>query len=426
MQHEREPMSAPQGGAVPPVIGADVPAGKPTGRGWLAILLSVGLGAFLVDALISFLDDTVILWFHLHLLAGIRALVFLFAFVLTVVIWFLMGITPVIPKRVFLPMALFTPVTVIAYVPLSALFYDRIQQVAWMVSLTQLLVAAGLILWVKRGEKWRWPLVPENLLRGRFFSWLNLSGYAFVHLFVLLPGALLAVYLGVGFAIHDLSEGFVKLRPAGMVVEVREYVRDDGKSVLLVPMSHIGESEFYRNLTQVFPTNAVVLMEGVTDDQGLLTNRITYERVAESLGLVEQEVEFDPNPAMTMLVHADLDVAEFSPMTIDFINMVMLGHSKGLTPEFLAALGRYKPPPGFEYQLFDDLLGKRNQHLLTELHLRIDETENVVVPWGAAHMPGIARGLTEAGFSVADSWEHVAIRFGAGPSPSMDQNLKSH
>jgi hypothetical protein len=54
-------------------------------------------------------------------------------------------------------------------------------------------------------------------------------------------------------------------------------------------MSHIGESEFYRGLSKSFPSNSISLMEGVSDTKGLLTNRISYKRMAASLGVAEQQ-----------------------------------------------------------------------------------------------------------------------------------------
>jgi len=56
-------------------------------------------------------------------------------------------------------------------------------------------------------------------------------------------------------------------------------------------MAHIGEAAFYHQLSRSFPANSVVLMEGITDNRNLLTNVITYQRMATSLGVAEQEKE---------------------------------------------------------------------------------------------------------------------------------------
>jgi hypothetical protein len=173
-------------------------------------------------------------------------------------------------------------------------------------------------------------------------------------------------------------------------------------------MSHVGESAFYRKLSESFPANATILMEGVTDNRNLLTNKITYKRMATSLGVAEQQNEFQPQG---ILVRADVDVEQFTTNTIDFLNLIMLVHSKGVNAQTVPKLLQYSPPPHFEEQLFDDLLGKRNRHLLEEIHARLSQSESIIVPWGAAHMPGIAREIQKSGFRLDKTREYVAIRF---------------
>ena len=133
----------PVGSALPPLIADTLPpqpAPKPSaGRQVLAILLSVCLGLFLADAVISLLDDSLIILFDSHILAGTRGIVFLLAMLMALVIYGLMGLTPMIPKRLFLPLTLFNPVAALAVVPLVIYFYSRMQQIAWLISLGQVL-----------------------------------------------------------------------------------------------------------------------------------------------------------------------------------------------------------------------------------------------------------------------------------------------
>jgi hypothetical protein len=210
--------------------------------------------------------------------------------------------------------------------------------------------------------------------------------------------------------VDHFSDSFMALRSGGFTVQVRTYVRADGKSIELVPMSHIGEPEFYRELSRSFSTNALILMEGVTDNRDLLTNKITYHRVATSLGLAEQQREFKPR--RERMVRADVDVDEFAPSTIDLLNVAMLIHTRGLTSETLAPLTQYSPPPHFEEQLVEDLLRKRNRRLLEEIHSRLLQEQNLIVPWGVAHMPEIAQEIQKSGFGLAETREYTAIRFG--------------
>jgi hypothetical protein len=157
-------------------------------------------------------------------------------------------------------------------------------------------------------------------------------------------------------------------------------------------------------------------MEGVSDSRNLLTNKITYKRMAKSLGLAEQKGTFAP--ATGEVVRADVDVDEFSGTTIDFLNLVMLIHSRGMTGENLSKLLQFSAPAEFEKQLFDDILRKRNQHLLGEIHSHLPESDNIMVPWGVAHMPGIAKEIQKSGFRLSETHEYVVIRFhGAKPNP---------
>ncbi len=381
-------------------------------REFLAIVLSLCLGLFLADALVSLLDDSLILFFRLHLLSGARVTLGLFTMLLTLVIYGLMGLTPLIPKRVFLPLTLFTPLALLGMALLWIYFYHRIEQVAWLMSFAQLIVGLGILSWIQGGFKLKWRLISEKHLGSRPFSWLNLGLFLLVNALVVLPGVVVYLLLCARLAVDHFSEGFLALRTDGITVQVRKYVRNDGKVVQLVPMSHIGEPDFYRKLSQSFPSNAVILMEGVTDNQNLLTNKITYKRAAKSLGLTEQHQEF--TPAKGEWVRADVDVEEFAPATIDFLNLVTLVHVNGMNARTLVPLMRYSPPADFQEQLLDDLLTKRNQHVSEEIKLHLAESDLLIVPWGAAHMPGIAKQIRKCGFRLAETQEYTAIRFRSG------------
>jgi hypothetical protein len=156
-------------------------------------------------------------------------------------------------------------------------------------------------------------------------------------------------------------------------------------------------------------------MEGVSDDQNLLTNRITYRRMAQALGVSEQQKEFKL-PAR-QVVRADVDVSDFTPDTINLLNLAMLIHSRGLDPETFLKLTQSAPAPGFENQIFDDLLGKRNRRLLENIRARLPESGHIIVPWGAAHMPEVAREIQKAGFLLEETHDHVAIRFRSAGKP---------
>jgi hypothetical protein len=403
--------SAPPMIGAPPLLASTTdPSIKPgPARNFVAFVLSLSLGFFLLDSVFSLLDDSLNLFFNLHLLSLMRGLVFFFAMLTAIVVYVLMGLTPMVPKRWFLPVTLFSPLVALAVIPLSIYHYSWIPWLAWVFSFCQVIAAIGLLLWVRGGLKIRWPLVTANQLESRGFSWRNLIAFVAVNLFVLLPAVAVYSLVCASLAVNHFSDGFMALRPGGFTVQVRKYIRDDGKTIQLFPMSHVADSDFYQKVSESFPRNSIVLMEGVTDRQNLLTNKISYKRMAATLGLSEQHEKFAPSQGET--VRADVDVDQFSASTIGLLNLAMLLHSKGINPETLLALLSYPQPPGFERELLDDLITKRNQHLLGEIRARLPESEHIIVPWGAMHMPQLAREIQKSGFHLTETRDYMVIRF---------------
>jgi hypothetical protein len=271
------------------------------------------------------------------------------------------------------------------------------------------ILAVAILNWSRRGSKFAWPWGSVDSLGARGFSGWNLSVFALANIFVLLPAVMIFLFVCTAQAVGHFSEGFMALHPSGFTVQVRKYVRDDGKTIELFPMAHVANASFYQEVSRTFPTNSLVLMEGVTDEKNLLTNKISYQRMAKSLGLAEQKETFDP--ARAEVVPADVDVARFSKGTIDFLNLVMLIHAQGLNAGNVSKLMQFPASPQFEQQLFDDLLRMRNEHLLQEIQAQLPVSDEIMVPWGVAHMPGIAREIEKSGFHLVETREYQLIRF---------------
>ena len=394
---------------LPPPLPA--PARSPSSlRPVISVLLSLCLGLFLADAVVSLADDSFNLLFGGHPLSLIRGIVCVLSMLLAIVVYGLMGLTPMIPKRLFLPLTLFYLVAEVIALPAMIYFYHRLSLVVWLISAGQVFLGLGILYWLRGGLKLRWLLVTEDHVGTRGFGWVNLITFLLLNVFLLLPA--LVAYLGLCavLAVGHFSDGFLAVRPSGLTVQVRKYIRNDGRTIQLVPMAHVGDSSFYQKLTQSFPTNAIILMEGVTDEHNRLTNKISYQRMATKLGLSEQHEKFTPPRNQT--VRADVDVDQFSTNTIDLLNLVMRIHKEGLTPKNLLILMQYPTPPGTEYQLFDDLLTKRNAHLLDKIRDQLPLSETLIVPWGAAHMPGLAKEIQKTGFRLDATEDYTVIQFG--------------
>jgi len=407
---------------VPPLLS---PPKASSLRTLLALLLSLCLGLFLADAVVSLVDDSLIVFCNLHILGTIRGILALLSILMAIVIYVLMGLTPMIPKRLFLPLTLFVPVALLAALPCVIYFYNSIRLIGWGSSLCQVILGLSILYQVQGGLKFHWPLIAENQLEVRRFSWRNVVVFLLGNVFVLLPSAVIYLFVCTALAVDHFSEGFVALRPGGFTVQARKYIRDDGKAVQLFPMSHVAERSFYQMLSESFTTNSIILMEGVTDEKGLLTNRISYQRMAKSLGVAEQQKEF--KPIQGEIVRADVDVEQFTTNTIGFLNLIMLVHSKGLNAELLMQLIQFSPAPGFEQELIDDLLRKRNRHVVEELRSRLSQSEMFVVPWGAAHMPEIAREIQKLGFRLDETRDFTVIRFrSAGEQNKVAEKEEGH
>lgn len=375
----------------------------------VATLLSLFLALFCADGVVSLVDDTLLLTLGVNPLTGPRMVLSGAVLVLSIVVYVAIALMPMIPKRVFLPLVLFNPAVALALIPLTIYSFSRIQQWAWWTSVIQVMLGFGVLLWVQRGWGLRWPPLPEDRLSERQFSWGHLAGFVAVNLLVLAPAAVAYVAVCASFAVNHLSGGFLTVNTHGLTARAKTYQRSDGRTVRLIPMMHVGEKGFYRKVAESFPTNAVILLEGVTDRQKLIKHDLNYNRMASSLGLVEQREHFGPERGKPR--RADVDVEQFSPETIEFLNVAARIHSEGFTPGTLRELASNSQTPEDLERLWSDLLTLRNDHLMEEVRAAVENGEDVVAPWGAAHMPGLARLVESAGFRLAETEEYPVIRF---------------
>lgn len=380
-----------------------------TAKNLAAITLSLVLGLFLMHGLVSLLDDSLVLAGGSSFLTAMRGVLGMGVVGVSVVLYLGMGLTPLIPKRGFLPVAVFMAVAVLALIPVSIYVPDRIPQAAWLLSLTQVMLGLGLLAWGWRGRDTRWPMVNPASLGHRLFSWGNLLGFAAINAFVIVPGILLYLGFCLGRAVDHFSGSFLALHRDSLSMQTRKYTRPDGKTIHLVPMMHIGEPAFYEQVARAMPTNATVLVEGVTDHRNLLERPISYRRMARSLGLAEQQEEFQPEQVVA--VHADVDVEVFSKNTIEFLKLAARVHTEGLSAEVFHRIVEKSQNPSLPRELWDDILHRRNAHLLGVIQELLPETDVLVVPWGAAHMPGLARDLAARGFGVAEVSNLRVLRF---------------
>ena len=114
-----------------------------------------------------------------------------------------------------------------------------------------------------------------------------------------------------------------------------------------------------------------------------------------------------------MTRRADVDVEDFSATTLRLLNLVISIHSQGTTPESIRELMAQGQDPAAIERLWHDLLTLRNEHLLAKVKEALPETSAVMVPWGAAHMPGLAESIEREGFKVTDRQKYRIVNFRA-------------
>lgn len=244
--------------------------------------------------------------------------------------------------------------------------------------------------------RWKSLGFPAEAFADASFSMARTCKALALKLLFFLPAALAYVAVSCALMLEWRSEGFIKLRPRGLYVESRIYQRDQ-KFVHLLPTVHIASPDFYNQLFEGTPkAKSRLLPEGVSDRKSLLKHRLSYAAAAKAAGLSEQPRFAGKIPSDVFLCDADL--SEFSESTLLALNTVTLAMKYFEDQEAMSA---YTTLSGFHPdlpQLKRDLLDLRNRKVFTAIQESLPRFDHILVPWGAAHMPGIEESLLQHQF----------------------------
>jgi hypothetical protein len=228
------------------------------------------------------------------------------------------------------------------------------------------------------------------------------------------PVAFLAyAWASVAYTLHAGTAGFAGLDHRGVYLTERTYARGD-TTVHLVGMMHIGEQRAYDELYDAFGAlpDAVVLTEGVSDDDHLLPAGLGYGRAAARIDLVQQ-------PAIEreglIVRRADIDVADLSPETRDLVAAALGVWSADNPVLAYVAMVRdlqHEDPDAVMQRLWEELIMVRNERVLTEVRRAEGDFDHVVVPWGAIHLPGVAATLRDEGWAPVGETRRRLIGYG--------------
>lgn len=237
--------------------------------------------------------------------------------------------------------------------------------------------------------------------------------------FCLLCIQLLIPLFSVPLILISGTGGFLGLK-GGNVTSIERVYEKNGKTLHLIPMVHIGDEEFYKELSKVDgKVKTLYLLEGVSDRNKLLKN-LDYSAFAKGAGLDLQKEHFNPEvPAEfkdnISIKMADIDVNQFKPETRDFLKKVFEQMNKKSFFEVM-----YMSSDKFSAKesaaLIVDLVQKRNAKVLSELKANENNFQKIFIPWGAAHMPEIERDILKDGYKPVSEKERIVI--------SLDKVLK--
>ncbi len=368
---------------------------------------------FALDAGISVVDELARVESGVASLSPLRAGVALAVLLAALPNFFLLALEPRLPKKILLPPIAFLVWCALGAYPLP-IGFDSTAASGLALSEIQLGLAVAVFGAIRlRSTSRRWLLHESDLpdARRRLSYTLRFA----------LATALIAPPLLVGTALLSLlaqiervTAGFVTFDLAGIHSTSREYQRE-GRRIDLVGMAHIAEDSAYLDLFESFAGESTLLLEeGVSDVSSLIGEGISYETIANRIGLGVQP-SFQALLAQTAasgasaqrpdIRNADVDARVFSSETIALLAAAARMYQ---SDQLAAALAQFQADlealgPEATQIAFRDLIENRNSHLLDEIRTGLDDYQRIVVPWGALHLPGIEAAILDWGFELTAS-----------------------
>ena len=390
--------------------------------------------AFFADGLLSLTDEIASLAGGLPAITTVRGVVAFLVLLGSIPMAGVVGLTPRAPKRILIPLILFTWWAGPSMAFPLALW--NISHLALGLAVAQVLLA--LAVWsLFHGGRWNRPFAVNETPA---FSWkyLLVAGPATAFLFFVVASA--SIFLGLSTQVESYTGGYVRVRPDGIYLVERRFQSGD-REVRLAGMIHVASREFYSGLLSgIDPTvPSVVLVEGVTDRGHLLGGKsFSYERLARLLNLTPQSNSVFAERVVAGLSgqnaqgregaqgsepskrggidfkHADVDLETFHPQTIAFILAVIGLLQSADLREFLTSLLDPSSPfadENAQAQVLEDILFARNRRLASEIESSLKDYRNVIVPWGAMHLPEIESWLQTRQFVESSEIARKALGF---------------
>ncbi|OGV51335.1 MAG: hypothetical protein A2017_20175 [Lentisphaerae bacterium GWF2_44_16] len=333
--------------------------------------------------------------------------IMLFSFVVL-----LLFLSPRVPKRFFLMPILYIPTAIVVSLQFFLLSEVNSTLISVLFSAFQFMIGILMLLLI-RTCCGAWLLRVGDLNSNSFSRayLLRLSG-GMALIIIIFISAMFGMFM---FAVRHYSSDFIRVTPASIKLANKTFEKG-GKRVILFGMSHIAGKDFYEGLKEKFPSRGtIILSEGTSDKKNLIKEESDYKGMATLIGGVMQPSKFSDT-----IVHrnADMDVSDFSSETIDSLNLIMKFHSLLdrkidrnvnivkivilLLKECSNFSRKISKDTENSFLVEDDMITKRNEHLMKEILSALVKYDTVIVPWGVWHMPGVEQMLKKRGFICKD------------------------
>ncbi len=352
-------------------------------------------------------------------------------FFVSVLLWAILGLTPLLPKRIFAPAIVFPFLASLVAAPLGMVLASRLAIrdlidfdlatvaakapsifLAYVATnVLQAAVGAWTVRKIRRAVGGKGWILPPDAVPDAPFRWKPALLFVAANVLIVVVGLPLYGVLVVETAVNSFGRGFVVCDHHGISVVTQDYARD-GKTVSLVGMMHVSEKGSYDKLiASIDSRDAVLLAEGVTDEKGLLHHKTDYKKAASTLGLESQVEAFHPDQKGLDVEWGDVDVSVFSPRSIDLLNAIFRLYEGDFSLGTIQNVQAQSGDPEAIKGLFHDILEGRNEHLLKRIDEALVTHGHVVVPWGAYHLPDLGLALEAKGFKVARREERPVVNF---------------
>ena len=229
-------------------------------------------------------------------------------------------------------------------------------------------------------------------------------------LYITFSPVILAIYI---YLIFKLNKDNFICNGIKVHTYVYEYKDKYGRTVILIPMIHIGSGKFYKGVNNILNGANVILTEGVNDRKRILDKPITYEVLTSLTGLEAQKpfdylfvVNGDGDisdlsegsikviKAVTEMLHGECNFREFRNIQQN-VNIDDILHSRNLVLEksFNSLLSNQKYIK--EKLTLDSKHNKSREcvnynnmfETLDDFQQVMPREQVIIIPWGAKHIP---------------------------------------